>query len=83
MQKRGDDRAGNQEANGRPVLLDVPEAARMLSLKPSAVQGLIRDGRLDSVEISPRVRRIEVSALHRFVAERNGPPVRQVRGGGR
>lgn len=71
---------GASATSAAPVLLDLTEVANRLSLKRYVVADLVRQGRIESVQVSPRVRRVEPAALDRFVAERSqGPQVRQVR----
>jgi excisionase family DNA binding protein len=62
-----------ERSEPRPLLLTVPQAARMLAISRSAMYQLIWKGELVPVHIG-RSARFTVSELERFVAERVRQP---------
>ncbi len=50
-----------------PILLTIPEAARMLAIGRTLAYELIADGRLEVVHIN-RAARVPLDAVHTFVA---------------
>ena len=55
-------------------LLTVEEAARLLKVKPKTVHGFVREGKLASIQLSPRDRRFTEEQLQAFIASRTLPP---------
>ena len=61
--------APQPSANGGPIplLLTVADVAKLLNLSKTSVWGLIRDGRLPSILLSTKVRRVAHSDLVEYV----------------
>ena len=71
-------------ASGAAVLVSIEEAARRLSLPRYKAYELVRSGELQSVSISPRIRKVTPGALNDYVAGcASGPRVKQTSRGGR
>ena len=60
-------------ANDERLLIPLPEAARLLSIRPETIYRLVREGTIPAVQVNPggRLLRVPMSALRQIATPKS------------